>query len=227
MLFSQVLLAKPLLELATHNLNYYGSFTKGHNKAIADDSFTDIAVDTVRCAMSQLAQPIKIHVVPWARAQNMAKNDKVAGFFAASQNSERDQYATFSHVIADQDWAWFYLSDATLKPSSKQFKEDAFVASFIGANMLNWLKSENFNVVLEAKDSETLFDALLEGRINAILANRLVGEAIMKKLALSEQISVTVESKRPLGVYFTHHFLSQRPTFLEKFNAAVSRCYNR
>ena len=48
---------------------------------IADDSFTDIAVDTVRCAMSQLAQPIKIHVVPWARAQNMAKNDKVAGFF--------------------------------------------------------------------------------------------------------------------------------------------------
>ena len=93
--------------------------------------------------------------------------------------------------------------------------------------MLNWPKSENFNVVLEAKDSETLFNAPLEGRINAILANRLVGEVIMKKLALSEQIFLIVESKRPLGVYFTHHFLSQRPTFLAKFNAAVSRCYNR
>jgi len=209
---------KKPVTLTTHNLYPYGYYN-GQNEFIGS------AVDVVRCVFDQMDQPYKIEVVPWKRAQRMVLKGTADGFFAGSQNAKRDGYAVMSAVIADQNWTWFLRKDRKMHPLDPDFKRTALVSSFLGANMQRWLVSNGYKVDgHEPVDTNLLLKRLLGGRIDAALANDQVMKALLVASKTEDKVFLVLNRSKPLGVYFSKETLSERPTFLEKFNSHVADC---
>ncbi|UZP67303.1 transporter substrate-binding domain-containing protein [Desulfovibrio mangrovi] len=200
--------------LATHNLSPYGCYdASGH--------FDGIAVRAVRYAFAEMGVILELRVVPWKRAQYMFQTGDVDGFFAASKNDERDGLGVLSCTIADQQWSWYYLPHGGPVPSDSVFRQKARVASFHGANMLQWLHDEGYNVVASPPTTAELVELLERRRVDAVLANNLVMEELLRQRRNSESINVFVLKDNPLGVYFSHSFLARYPDFLRQFNEHV------
>ena len=210
--------------LTTHNLCPYGCYKKHNKSHPSPDNFTGIAVDTVRCAFDKMEQPLKIVVVPWARAQYMVKNNQADGFFAASKNTSRDQFATLSATIADQKRQWYSLKENPLSPENTNFKHKATVAGFIGANMLKWMEKEKYHIMARTQNTTSLLKILLKGRVDAILANNYVMAELLKKHHATDRVKVFLNKEKPLGVYFSNTFLADKPLFLKDFNSYLSSC---
>ena len=93
-------------------------------------------------------------------------------FLGASRSDARDEFAVSTHEIADQNWTWFFLKNSPLKPDSTDFREKAYVGAVLGANMQSWLVNNNFNNSITPNNYAQLLQALLYGRVDAILAKR-------------------------------------------------------
>lgn len=219
------LLANNKVVLTTHNLCPYGCFEKdAPMEYVANENFKGIAIDVVRCAFDKIDVPLDVVVVPWARAQYMVKNNDADGFFAASKSDSREQFAQMSVIIASQKWQWYLLKENELNPDSLDFKSKAVVASFIGANMLNWMEEQGYNIRGRSRDTAGLLNLLLKKRVDAVLANNSVMNALIAKQNVENKIKSYLNKDKPLGVYFSKVFLAKRPKFLTKFNDAVIKC---
>lgn len=211
--------------LTTHNLYPYGSYDKGKEvKKIADRTFSGAAVDVVRCTLLKMKVPFEIHVVPWNRAQMLVKSYNAQGFFAGSQKKSRDEFAVMSEIIADQKWVWYLLKANPHSPENSDFKKKATVAGFRGSNMLSWMKENGYNVKTTPIDTSSLLKLLLAKRVDAVMANNYVMEAIMKEQGVTDKVKSYVNKNKPLGVYFSKKFVEKRPKFLKEFNRLVPGC---
>lgn len=214
-----------LLTLTTHNLPPYGSFPDGSPaKKIADGTFTGVAVDRIRCVLQKIDVPVEIEVYPWKRAQFLVQQGDADGFFAASQKLSRDEYATLTGSIADQKWTWYLLKENPLDPQQDDFRKKATVAGFSGANMLSWMQEEGYNVQNVPKDTAALLKVLLSKRVDAVMANNYVMDALLEKQGLKGSVKSYVSKDKPLSVYISKHYLDVNPGFIEEFNSHISEC---
>lgn len=206
------------VRLTTHELLPYS-----HHDA-AQARVTGMAVDVVECAMRRIGQRFEIQVLPWARAQRMVRQGEADAFFAASRNGERDSYAELSAVIAPQQWRWYLLAGNPADPLAPDFRLRAQVGGFVGSSMLDWLREQGFRTEAAPPTTEGLLKMLRAGRIDAILANNLVMERLLREQGLDGQLRSVLQEDRPLGVYFSKLFLAARPGFLDRFNAQLPAC---
>lgn len=202
--------------LATHDLCPYGCYDE-------NGKFSGIAVSVVRYACEAMNVQLEIIVTPWNRAQHLAKIGHADGFFAGSQNAERDKDGVMSAIIAEQKWNWYLLKDSPLDPTTENFKETARVASFHGANMQKWLKANGYNVTANPYDTDGLVKMLLARRLDAILATNLVAEVIIRRDGLQEMLKTCTLRNKPLGVYFSNRFVQAHPGFVDEFNRHVMK----
>jgi polar amino acid transport system substrate-binding protein len=211
--------------LSTHNLYPYGSYPPGEKEmVVADETFKGVAVDRVRCVFKKMDTPLEIQVVPWRRAQFLVKSGNADGFFAASQNDSRDEFAVKTTIIADQKWNWYILKENPLSPRDQDFKEKASVGGFVGANMLKWMQEQNYNVTATPNDTEGLLKLLLARRVDAVMANNYVMKALLQNYAVEDQVKIYLNLDKPLFVYFSKDFLKSRPMFIEQFNNLIPEC---
>lgn len=202
------------VKLSTHNLCPYGCYAK-------DGSFNGNAVRVVRYALRQMGVRLDLVVVPWERAQFMASIGEVDGFFAASKSEKRDAEGVMSAVIAEQKWNWYLPINSLMDPENPDFKNRARVTSFIGANMLKWLRKNDYNVAPPPPTTEDLVNMLIFRRFDAALANNLVMDKILERRGLDATFKSYTLKNKPLGVYFTNAFVNTYPDFLEVFNKHV------
>jgi polar amino acid transport system substrate-binding protein len=146
------------------------------------------------------------------------------GFFAASRNPERDSFGVMSASIADQKWQWFLLKNNKIDPSQPDFKDKATVAGFIGSNMLYWLKQNGFNIASKTVNTEGLFNMLMRGRVDAVIANNYVMGQILTLNEAVERVKIVTIKSKPLGVYFSNFYIDENPLFIEKFNHNIAVC---
>lgn len=203
--------------LATHELCPYGCTGP-------DGRFDGLALRTTRCAFGRLGVPLEVRVLPWARAQEEARNGAADGFFGASRSAARDEWAVLSTPVAPQQWRWYLLAGNPLDPAQASFREQAAVASYVGANMLAWLEQEGYRVASRPPDTPALLASLVAGRVDAVLANNLVMDRLLAGQGLQQRVRSHLAQDKPLGVYFTRRFLAGRPGFLAGFDAAVAAC---
>ncbi len=220
LLIMAIVLAPPAamagtITLATHELYPYGYHDSTNN-------FTGYAVERVRFAISRCGFTLRLLVLPWPRAQALAKAGSVDGFFAGSLSEERKQLFVASTVLAPQNWSWYLLRDTPLTPDSPSFKKEAKVGSFIGANMLTYLERNGFNIAGTPKDTEALFHMLLGKRLDAILANELVAQKVIEDQGIEPLVRSQTLKDEPLHALFTQRFIRENPNFLENFNAALA-----
>ena len=206
------------LRLVTHDLPPY-SFAKSNGSA------EGVAVRPVQCALDRMGLPYNISFVPWKRAQIMVRTGEADAFFAASKSPERDRYATMSAMVAPQEWRWFLLRDNPSDPRSAEFRSRSTVGSFIGANMLDWLKANGYRVEATPATNLQLLRMLLGKRVDAILANHLVMADLLQENDATQKVRSELQENKPLGVYFSHSFLASQPQdFMARFNAALTAC---
>jgi len=204
------------ITLTTHDLCPYGCYD-------ADGNFDGHAVRVVRYALEQMEFSLNLVVVPWKRAQDMVQFGEADGFFAGSQNADRDKNGVMSAIIAEQKWNWYLLKSNPLDPRSPDFKEKAKVTSFIGANMLKWLKENDYNVVPSPTTTNCLAQMLVVQRFDAMLANNMVMNAIIHSQGMQNKFKSYTLKDKPLGVYFSNRFVADHPDFVEEFNRHVRK----
>lgn len=204
--------------LTTHDLPPYSFPVEGRAPS-------GIAVRTVQCAATALSIPVNIGFFPWKRAQEMVKNNAADGFFAASQADQRDVYAVLSATIAPQEWRWYLLKTSAMDPRSKTFKSAARTSSFHGANMRDWLIENGYIANDSPPQNKSLLAMLLKGRVDAILANRLVMDQLLAQTGKADAVKSYPALDKPLGIYFSKTFLAtQPPDYLARWNQAITAC---
>ncbi len=184
------------------------------------------AVAAVSCVLEIMERPFEVQVYPWEKSQELVKEDKAAGFFSASQNANRDKFATLSSPISESSWTWYLLKDSELDPNTTSFVESARVTGIAATNTVAWLKSKNYNITMDnITDTHTLVNALVEKKVDAIFTNSLTMRVALESMHLSPDLFKSyVSTVKPLGVYWSHNFLQRNPDFLEKFNSLISMC---
>lgn len=209
---------KTTIVLTTHNLPPYSHYI---GKMLSGS-----AVEVVECAFKPMSEyTLQIKVVPWKRAQTLVIQNEADGFFAASKNPTRDDYATMSEIIAEQNWTWFQRKDNYSSPTGETFRTDKVVSSFLGANMQTWLTSNEYQLANNPpRNNQQLLQLLIRKRVDAILAN----DQVINKLLTTNHVEHLVRSdtlrSKPLGVYFSHNFLDRNPGFIQRFNQNVRTC---
>jgi len=215
--------AKEPITLTTFNLPHYGHFPANSSiLPVADSTFTGESVKTIRCAFKSLPFQLTIKVMPWKRAQLTVQRGLADGFFSASKNEARDKFAIFSEPIADQRWQWYFKKNSKIKPQQEGFENSAVIGALNGSLMKTWLNENDYKIGINAQSSEALLNSLLADRIDAILANEKVMNALMREEFA--YIESSEHSVRPLGVYFSKAFAKQHPDFLPNFNKQVRQC---
>ncbi|CAH8207696.1 ABC transporter substrate-binding protein [Vibrio aestuarianus] len=181
-------------------------------------------IERVKCVMRVMDQPYQLTMTKWDRAQLMTEVGAQHGFFLASRNSKRDEYADYSVPLEQQNWSWFSLSDAT-DVDSPMFKSQVEVAALFGSNKWFWLQKNGYRVSKKPRTPKALIELMLNGEVGAVLGNDAVIDETIKKMGISYRaISRTQVKSNPLWVYFSKAFTKKYPNFLNEFNEAVSQC---
>ncbi|MEP4767259.1 MAG: transporter substrate-binding domain-containing protein [Roseibium sp.] len=210
--------ASEIIRITTHDLPPY-SFRNANGQI--DGQVGSI----VSCAMDQMDREFEILVVPWKRAQMEVQRGRVDGFFPASVNGVRNSFARMSTAIAYQKWTWYLLKDSNGDPNTQQFRTGRLVSSFLGANMQSWLLANEYSTVdFPPQTNSSLLELLLRKRLDAILVDEQVMDAIAEERDLDGKLRKVVLKTEPLGVYFSERFLNSEPGFFAAFNKAVDIC---
>jgi len=187
-----------------------------------------IAVRTVACIMARINQPFTIHKRPWKRVQFETKVNHLDGFFSASQNEVRDNYATLSDVFLPQKRVFYAKVNAVNLPLEQftlEYIHSKKIAARAGSNALHSLNRGKYNVVATPKTQMALVKMLEEQRVDVILENSLVFEKTILELGKekTDYYAVVKETKN-MGVYFSNRFLQRNKSFLAKFNDNIQPC---
>lgn len=190
-----------------------------------DGSADGLAVQVVQCALKQLQRPYSIAFLPWPRAQWQVQHQQADAFFTATPSAERDGYAVLSAPILPYERRWYLLKDNPQSPSGSDFKRQGRTAAFNGSNMDDWLREHGYQLTSTPPNSEQLVKMLLSRRVDAILGNAYVVDALIAKMGVQEQLRSELAQSLPFGVYFGKAFLAREsPQFLTQFNRAVQTC---
>lgn len=183
-----------------------------------------VALDKVKCALGKMGQPYQLTMTAWSDAQLRVHSGAQHAFFVATQTAERDDYATLSAPIAQQELVWYFGPGVEPKINELSKLNLKFSAKF-GSNKWFWLKRNGFNVVKQPRDAKVLLKLLKQREIDIALEDKLV---FGRELETAELPSDFFQSKahetKPMGVYFSNRFLNKYSGFLSAFNAAVSKC---
>lgn len=179
---------------------------------------------TVKCIFKKINHPLEVSILPWKRAQIQTKQGKFDGFFAASRNANRDEYATLSTPITDQYWDWYFLNGRVPDTAAILPNAGYKVTSWLGSNSYKWLEDNGYNPVAPSMSSKELTTSLFERNVDIIFGSNIVIDSQLD--THPDKLNVTRRRglSKPMGIYFRKSFLKGNEGFLGAFNDASSEC---
>jgi polar amino acid transport system substrate-binding protein len=149
---------------------------------------------------------------------------KIDGLMLASQNSERDEVATFTKPIMFNRWVWFTPKRASKKLHGEVAKQNLRVITHTKANTHTWLKESGYQIVESTTDVKTMIRLLMNERVDAVFLAELVFlDALKSTNWRAKDVKVTLERAQPFGIYFNKQFLTKYPTLLTEVNTQISQ----
>ncbi len=181
------------------------------------------SVAILSCVFAQTGQDYDINVLPWVRVVQSFKQGTSDAIFTAAETQELNSFATMSSPLALEKWYWFINTGTDIK-NIRRLR----IAAIRGSNEVEWLQANNYPVTIVVNDLQQMVYLLSSRRVDAFLFDKQAVENSLRKLDLAEDRFESVFSGyRPLGIYFSHRFLDERPSFLSDFNRLVSDCMPR
>ncbi len=185
-----------------------------------------IGYEAVATIMADLQLPFSVRLVPhFGRAAVDLQQNKVDGFFLATESAERNSMAEFSQPVLMIQWTWVWLKQRSdLKPGAAGFKHQAQVSAQTNSNAFHWLKEQHYQVTAGTTDIRGLLNLLKFKRVDAILLPELTIKTLMKQQGIdSELYNFQQEVNLPFAIYINKTYLKNNPGFMQKLNAAIHR----
>lgn len=178
----------------------------------------------IQCIMQQLQQPYKVLTMPWRRARQEVKQNRIDGYFAALPTPEMEPSAVLTAPLFLENWYWFWRPGKPVPDLQQKLRYGVI----LGSHQALWLKEQGIKPELEVNDTAQLVQLLNIGRIDSFIADLDDANTAMQQLKLAAN---TFQQRFlryvPLGVYFSYERLLQRPGFMQQFNEAIPLCASR
>ncbi|HEY9042270.1 MAG TPA: hypothetical protein VIN66_08825 [Rheinheimera sp.] len=175
----------------------------------------------INCIMQQIRQPYTLQVMPWRRARQEVKMDRIDGYFTAMPHDEMNEFAQLSAPLFLENWYWFWHPRHPGPDSTDRIRYGAI----LGSHQADWLAQHERKPEVEVNDLAQLVQLLNIGRIDMLLADLDDFNDVALRLKIdSAEFKQRFFRYVPLGVYFADKTLQQRPGFIAQFNAATHLC---
>lgn len=176
----------------------------------------------LQCIFKNIGIDYNVQVMPWRRAYQDVKSNRIDGFFTAVPMRQVDPYAVLSSPLILENWYWFWRVD-TIAPES--WREGYKLGSILGSQQETWLGEMGYKVDMSANNLPQLIKLLQGKRIDVLLADREHFVQAAKELNMdANNFQSRFFRYVPLGVYFNEQFLNQNPDFLARFNQQITSC---
>lgn len=176
----------------------------------------------LQCIFKQMRRDYSVQIMPWRRAYQDVKSNRIDGFFTAVPMRQVDPYAVLSSPLVLENWYWFWRMD-TIAPET--WREGYKLGSILGSQQETWLGEAGYKVDMSANNLPQLIKLLQSKRIDVILADRDHFMHAAKELKMdANNFQSRFFRYVPLGVYFNEQFLNQNPEFLVRFNQQITGC---
>lgn len=185
---------------------------------------TGTGISAIQCLEKHSDLTFSIDVFPWKRAQELVERKKYDGFFVASQNTERDKYATFIGPFLHSFWQWYTEKDEEMEinPDGTPASKDKLIGVVHGTNMHRWISSKPDYQIVAHTSSDQLFELLAAGRLDYVLATGAMYEESLE--TLDSEFNILVARSKPLGLYLGHHYIEQHTDLADRIKKSALNC---
>lgn len=174
------------LQLVTLDFPPYEYLSNGEAKGAA--------VEVVKEAFKRMGQPVKISVLPWARAIKMVEDGAADGIFTAYKTAEREQFADYSReVLIPQIVELYVRKDAKIVFDGDIAKLSGYKFGLVraisyGDKIDGALKNKTIGNTEAVNDAEPNFLKLLNARVDIVPSNKYVAVDVLNKLKKLDEV---------------------------------------
>lgn len=171
---------------------------------------------------------VKIPLVPWKRALNLVEQGKADAIPMLYKTTVREVVMNFSDpLFSSQDLAWYSKS---YFPNGIEWQSaDDFVPYIMGV-VNEYSYSEEIDqaiadkkfTVIRVKNTQQLFAMLAGGRVDVVLANKVVGVALIKSSFDNRNIQSMSKPIAEEDYYTAFSKKNSSKEFMDKFNQAIA-----
>ncbi|WP_028862052.1 substrate-binding periplasmic protein [Psychromonas aquimarina] len=186
------------------------------------------AVEVVNAACDQANIKCEIYVLDWPKAQSRVYSGLTDGLFLIGRNSQREKLLHFSAPVMKSEYGFFVKGD---KRSSFSYESDidglrigVYGPSNTAKSLMGLNKSNRFTVVMFPHD-EFSFLELAAGKLDAVYSNRIVGQALIYKLGLSNIKYTSTHKSINYYIGLSKQFTDEKTAV--RFIKAVSEIKNK
>jgi polar amino acid transport system substrate-binding protein len=218
-LYSQTIYATEfnteILRFVVPDFPPYSYLKNGQAQGIAIEKVTKVL------ALAKIKYQIKV-VKDYKIALLLMKMGKADGFFLATENTERNNIATFTKPLMVNRWCWYFKADSGLTPLKRRFKRVADIGTILNTNTHKWLKKNKYRVRGKPDNATALNKMLLADRVDAVF----VAEAVFEMVIPAEQYYLyhkKIEFEKPFGIYISNQYITKNQTIIEQLNKAIAQ----
>lgn len=183
-------------------------------------------VDVIKATCQEMGATCSFEILPWKRAQNMARKGFFDALFVMGKNKSRKKWIDFSHPIVKAEYGFFVESSDPLNYQKPQDAQGLKVGVYGPSNTSNNLKKIKAELSGDLQidmrpDDEPGFKKLAHKRVDAVFSNKHVGEALIRKLNLPN-IRYAGQHKT-LNYYIGFVKNNKSEKLVQSFNAAYKK----
>jgi len=203
---------------AAYNMYFFLPDFPPYTTVDEQGNYIGIGLDEVKPILESVGVRYTIQIGSnHGRALSELRHGRSDGFFMASQNKQRDEYAVFSESVMINRWVWVVLKE-NWPNFHASAKDNYIMASLLNANTNYWLEHSGYQTVRPAMNITALVGKLNSGKVDAIL---VAEEVFNSEFANDARYKVSLHSEREFGIYISKAFLKDNPDFMKKLNSAI------
>ena len=191
---------------------------------VQDGKNVGFATEVLEEVLTKLGYTLKIEIMPWKRATEMAKAGEMDAVYSASENAERAEFLYFPKTALHPSEYVFFIRKADagkLKFDSLDDIKDHKVGVTRGYAYSDELlkKLDELKNSEEANSDDLNFEKLVGGRIEYFPAELLNGLFLIKKMGIQDQVTFLEKRIKVKDYFIAFSKKSPKisPEFVEKF----------
>ncbi|EGR9006071.1 TPA: transporter substrate-binding domain-containing protein [Vibrio vulnificus] len=189
------------------------------------DVVSGVAVTLVEHVFAKLQQPIKITVLPWARALNYIESGQADAIFTIFKTEQRERFADFSEqVLFRQNISLIQMDNGPVDAS--QIEQRAFKQRTLcvvnkvsyGAIMDDAINTNQFKSVIRQNSAEQCALMLSAGRVDLWVSNEFGARSVIASLGLSQQLEILMPPMQTTLSYIAFSKQNQHSELCQRFD---------
>ncbi|MBU1344439.1 MAG: transporter substrate-binding domain-containing protein [Proteobacteria bacterium] len=185
------------------------------------------AVEIIKTVCQKIGINCSFRLLPWTRAQKEVEDGSANAMFVIGKNAAREKWLYFSPPLMKTEYGFFVKNDNPLIYKNVSDIEGYKVGVYGPSNTsktLEKIKDQLKDLTIDLRpDDESGFKKLSGDRITAVFSNKDVGNALIKKINLTNLRYAGKYKELNYFIGFSKQFNSKEE--VDRFNSALMQMY--